>query len=237
MRIRAPHLRDLQGPAGRPGARPDLRLHASAARFRARRRRGRGAAPSRRRQRRGAGMPRVTDLLGGEGLIEPLRRGRRRRAGRRPHARAARRFRPTATCGCRAWRAATKASCWRSAIRRSAATAAPIRSPARSGSARSRSSSSPEELGFAVPLGRIDLTECQMVNQFKGSAERAAAVHARLRPRASATASARPWRWRWSTARCARANWARRCTAPAQDEEFVLVALPTMCRRPASSSI
>ncbi|MCJ2019136.1 carbon-phosphorus lyase complex subunit PhnI [Methylobacterium sp. E-065] len=27
----------------------------------------------------------------------------------------------------------------------------------------------PEELGFAVPLGRMQLTECQMVNQFKGS--------------------------------------------------------------------
>jgi alpha-D-ribose 1-methylphosphonate 5-triphosphate synthase subunit PhnI len=27
----------------------------------------------------------------------------------------------------------------------------------------------PEELGFAVPLGRITLTECEMVNQFKGS--------------------------------------------------------------------
>jgi alpha-D-ribose 1-methylphosphonate 5-triphosphate synthase subunit PhnI len=29
----------------------------------------------------------------------------------------------------------------------------------------------PEELGFPVPLGRITVTECQMVNQFKGSAE------------------------------------------------------------------
>ena len=28
----------------------------------------------------------------------------------------------------------------------------------------------PEELGFSVPLGRITVTECQMVNQFKGSA-------------------------------------------------------------------
>lgn len=28
----------------------------------------------------------------------------------------------------------------------------------------------PEELGFAVPLGRITMTECEMVNQFKGSA-------------------------------------------------------------------
>jgi len=29
----------------------------------------------------------------------------------------------------------------------------------------------PEELGFEVPLGEILVTECQMVNQFKGSAE------------------------------------------------------------------
>ncbi len=29
----------------------------------------------------------------------------------------------------------------------------------------------PEELGFAVPLGRVQLTECQMVNGFKDSAE------------------------------------------------------------------
>jgi alpha-D-ribose 1-methylphosphonate 5-triphosphate synthase subunit PhnI len=28
----------------------------------------------------------------------------------------------------------------------------------------------PPELGFAVPLGRVTLTECQMVNQFKGTA-------------------------------------------------------------------
>ena len=27
------------------------------------------------------------------------------------------------------------------------------------------------ELGFAVPIGRVQLTECQMVNQFKGSAK------------------------------------------------------------------
>jgi alpha-D-ribose 1-methylphosphonate 5-triphosphate synthase subunit PhnI len=29
----------------------------------------------------------------------------------------------------------------------------------------------PEELGFEVPLGRITLTECEMVNQFTGSAD------------------------------------------------------------------
>ena len=32
---------------------------------------------------------------------------------------------------------------------------------------------SPRMLGFAVPLGAIELTECQMVNQFKGSATEA----------------------------------------------------------------
>src|SRR3982074_3630653 len=30
-----------------------------------------------------------------------------------------------------------------------------------------------EDVGFAVPLGSITLTECQMVNQFKGSATEA----------------------------------------------------------------
>ena len=29
----------------------------------------------------------------------------------------------------------------------------------------------PEELGFPVPLGRVAVTECQMVNQFAGTAE------------------------------------------------------------------
>ena len=32
---------------------------------------------------------------------------------------------------------------------------------------------SAEDVGFAVPLGAIELTECQMVNQFKGSATEA----------------------------------------------------------------
>ncbi len=43
-----------------------------------------------------------------------------------------------------------------------------------------------EDAGFAVPLGAITLTECQMVNQFKGSVTEAAVLHprlwARLRP-------------------------------------------------------
>ena len=63
-------LGDLQGPARRPGARPDLRLHPPAARFRARRPRRAAAGSRPRRRRPSAPMPRVTDLLGGEGLIE-----------------------------------------------------------------------------------------------------------------------------------------------------------------------
>jgi alpha-D-ribose 1-methylphosphonate 5-triphosphate synthase subunit PhnI len=36
------------------------------------------------------------------------------------------------------------------------------------------------ELGFTITIGRVKLTECQMVNQFKGSAKAAAAIHPRL---------------------------------------------------------
>ena len=54
MAIAPPHLGDLQGPAGRPGARPDLRLHPPPARLRARRRRA-TRRRARRRRRRAAG--------------------------------------------------------------------------------------------------------------------------------------------------------------------------------------
>ena len=67
-----PHLGDLQGSAGRAGARPDLRLYASAARLLARwaGSRRRPAAPASRPEEATA-MPRVTEILGQEGLIEP----------------------------------------------------------------------------------------------------------------------------------------------------------------------
>ena len=38
----------------------------------------------------------------------------------------------------------------------------------------------PEELGFPVPLGEVVVTECQMVNQFKGSSTAAPQYRARL---------------------------------------------------------
>ena len=88
---------------------------------------------------------------------------------RRPDARAAGLPGRPRRCGCRRWRAATRASCWRSAIPPSAATATPIPSSARSAWARWRSRSSRRSSASPIEIGDITVTECQMVNQFAGS--------------------------------------------------------------------
>ena len=109
--------------------------------------------PQRREPRRRRRCRASPTCSAGEGLIEPDEADAER--CRRATSRASRcASRSTATCGCRRWRAATRASCWRSAIRPSAATPAPIPSSARSASARSRSSSTSPELGFAVRARR-----------------------------------------------------------------------------------
>lgn len=79
-----------------------------------------------------------------------------------------------------------------------------------------------EELGFAVPLGDITLTECQMVNQFKGSAKETprftrgyglAFGHCERKTMAMALVD-----------RALRAGeLGEEVKAPAQDEEFVLM--------------
>ena len=78
-----------------------------------------------------------------------------------------------------------------------------------------------EEVGFAVPLGAIDLTECQMVNQFKGSATEAPCF-----TRGYGLAFGQSERKTMSMALVDRALRARELgedvAAPAQDEEFVL---------------
>jgi alpha-D-ribose 1-methylphosphonate 5-triphosphate synthase subunit PhnI len=78
-----------------------------------------------------------------------------------------------------------------------------------------------EEVGFAVPLGRIALTECQMINQFKGSA----AEPPRF-TRGYGLAFGQSERKAMSMALVDRALRARELgeepRAPAQDEEFVL---------------
>ena len=79
----------------------------------------------------------------------------------------------------------------------------------------------PPELGFAVPLGRVTLTECQMVNQFKGSATQAPRF-----TRGYGLGFGHCERKAMSMALVDRALRARELgediKAPAQDEEFVL---------------
>lgn len=78
-----------------------------------------------------------------------------------------------------------------------------------------------EEVGFEVPVGRIRLTECQMVNQFKGSAKvppqftRGYGLvfgHSERKAMSMALVD-RALRWR---------ELGEEKSAPAQDEEFVL---------------
>ena len=78
-----------------------------------------------------------------------------------------------------------------------------------------------EEIGFAVPLGSITLTECQSINQFTGSA-----THAPRFTRGYGLALGQSERKAMAMALVDRALRARElgeeAGAPAQDEEFVL---------------
>lgn len=77
------------------------------------------------------------------------------------------------------------------------------------------------ELGFAVPIGRIEVTECEMVNQFVGTADRAPQF-----TRGYGLAFGRAERKAMSMSLVDRAlradEFAERAVSPAQDEEFVI---------------
>jgi alpha-D-ribose 1-methylphosphonate 5-triphosphate synthase subunit PhnI len=77
------------------------------------------------------------------------------------------------------------------------------------------------ELGFAVPLGRIELTECQMINQFTGNSDTPAQF-----TRGYGLAFGRSERKAMSMSMVDRAlraaEFGERIVAPAQDEEFVI---------------
>jgi alpha-D-ribose 1-methylphosphonate 5-triphosphate synthase subunit PhnI len=79
----------------------------------------------------------------------------------------------------------------------------------------------PEELGFPIAIGEIELTECQMVNQFKGSATEPPQF-----TRGYGLAFGRSERKAMSMALIDRAlraaEFEEEANAPAQDEEFVL---------------
>jgi alpha-D-ribose 1-methylphosphonate 5-triphosphate synthase subunit PhnI len=78
-----------------------------------------------------------------------------------------------------------------------------------------------EDAGFAIPLGEVTLTECQMVNQFKGSATEAPCF-----TRGYGLAFGQSERKTMSMALVDRSLRARElgeeARAPAQDEEFVM---------------
>ncbi|MDQ6434597.1 carbon-phosphorus lyase complex subunit PhnI [Mesorhizobium sp. LHD-90] len=77
------------------------------------------------------------------------------------------------------------------------------------------------ELGFAVPVGRVQLTECQMVNQFKGSAKAAPQF-----TRGYGLVFGQSERKAMAMALCDRALRAEELgediVAPPQDQEFVI---------------
>jgi alpha-D-ribose 1-methylphosphonate 5-triphosphate synthase subunit PhnI len=79
----------------------------------------------------------------------------------------------------------------------------------------------PEELGFPIAIGEVELTECQMVNQFKGSATQAPQF-----TRGYGLAFGRSERKAMAMALVDRAlraaEFEEEAGAPAQDEEFVL---------------
>ena len=99
--------------------------------------------------------------------------------------------------------------------------AATIPSPAKSGFGEVEVEFMAEDVGFAVPLGAITLTECQMVNQFKGSATEAPCF-----TRGYGLAFGQIERKTMSMALVDRSLRARELgeeiIAPGQDEEFVM---------------
>jgi alpha-D-ribose 1-methylphosphonate 5-triphosphate synthase subunit PhnI len=77
------------------------------------------------------------------------------------------------------------------------------------------------ELGFAVPLGRVEITECQMINQFQGNGDTPAQF-----TRGYGLAFGRGERKAMAMSLVDRAlragEFGERVVAPAQDEEFVI---------------
>ncbi|MCO6048241.1 carbon-phosphorus lyase complex subunit PhnI [Mesorhizobium sp. RP14(2022)] len=84
----------------------------------------------------------------------------------------------------------------------------------------------PEELGFAVPMGTVELTECQMVNQFHGGQKAGGESVPPQFTRGYGLVFGQSERKAMSMALVDRslraAEFAEQQSAPAQDQEFVL---------------
>ena len=234
MQVATAHLGDLQGSAGRPGAGPDLRLHPPAARSRSwpARLTCRAAGCRRGAVQRNAARHRHPRPRGPD---RADRRSGRGRAGRRPHARAAEfpadrdvRLQALArgdegfllALGYSTQRGYGRTHPFVGEIRIGEVEVEFVRRGARLCRA-------------ARPRSRV--TECQMVNQFKGSATDAAAVHPRLR------AGVRPERAQGDgdgagRPRAARARARRGGHRAGAGRGIRASRIPTTSRRPASSS-
>ena len=200
--------------------------------------RARRNAPSRRRRDRARGSAirhaARRRHLADDGLIESPTR-RRRRAGRRPHARAAV-FPAAATCGCRRWRAATKAfllalgySTQRGYGRNASVRR---RNPLRRG----RRSSFRRRARLRRPARRHRRHRMPDGQSVQGQRERAGRDSPAATAWCSARASARRCRWRWSTAPCAREELGEERDRARRRTRNSSCPIATTCRRPASSS-
>ena len=112
-------------------------------------------------------MPRVSDILGHEGLIEPDGDGERRTG--RSDARAADVSRPTRDVRLQALARGDEGFLLALgySTQRGYGGTHPFAGEIRMGEVSVEIE--PPELGFAIDIGDITVTECQMVNQFKGS--------------------------------------------------------------------
>lgn len=167
-----------------------------------------------------ASMPRVSDLLGGEGMIEPDPEGREdgsvgdlTRAPLDFPADRDLRLQNLAR-GDEGFLLALGYS-----TQRGYAGTHPFAGEIRMGEV--EVSFYAEELGFEVPIGRVTVTECQMINQFKGSAKMAPQF-----TRGYGLVFGHSERKAMSMSLVDRAlrrkEFGEEWTAPAQDEEFVL---------------
>ena len=188
------------------------------------------APPARRRR-----LPRVTDILARDGLIERETPPAAGRAGLRHHPRSAALSRRPRRAAAEPRRAATRAFCSASPIRRSAATAAPIRSSARSASARSRWSCS-SRTRLRRPARRDRGHRVPDDQPVQGRRRQAAALYPRLWPgvrpvraQGDGDGAGRP--------RAARRRIRRGTHRARRRTRSSCCRIPTTSRRPASSSI
>ena len=166
----APHFGDVQGRAGRPGAGANVRLHPPTARLFSRVHVDRGdSGPHRLGCEPDPPPPRVLEILGAEGLIEL-------------EAAAANAAPPPDLTGQPLEFPASRAMRLQSLARGDEGFLLALGYSTQRGYGRNHPFAgeirigeveveiAPEELGFAISIGDIVICECEMVNQFKGSA-------------------------------------------------------------------